>query len=201
MLYKLIHNLKYIVQRLYDIIHTKYRLKGSDVKHKKYNIAGVPFFNVNGGGRIIFGDNLQMNNGMVSNRIGYNTPCVFRAEGGSIIIGDNVGVSQTTLIAKNADITIGDNVKLGGGVKVYTTDFHCLDYMKRRDSKIDILERKCCSVSIGDDCFIGAGAMVLKGCNIGARSIIGAGSVVTKDIPADCIAAGNPCKIIRRIND
>lgn len=201
MFYKLIHNLKHKVLRLYDIIHTKCRLTGNDVKYKKYSITGVPYFNVKGGGKIIFGNNLYMNNGMMSNRIGYNTPCIFRAEGGSIIIGDNVGMSQTTLIAKRADITIGDNVKLGGGVKVYTTDFHCLNYMKRRDSKIDMLERKCCSVSIGDDCFIGAGVIILKGVTIGARSVIGAGSVVTKDIPADCVAGGNPCKIIRRINN
>ena len=139
-----------------------------------------------------------MNNGMMANQIGFNTPCVFRAEDGSIIIGDNVGMSQTTLIAKGADITIGDNVKLGGGVKVYTTDFHCLDYQKRRDQKVDMTERKYAPVTIGNDCFIGAGAFILKGVKIGDRSIIGAGSVVTKDIPADCIAGGNPCKVIKQ---
>lgn len=152
------------------------------------------------GGKIVFGNNLQMNNGMMANQIGYNTPCVFRAEGGSIIIGDNVGMSQTTLMAKSANITIGNNVKLGSGVKIYTTDFHCLDYMKRRDSKIDMTERRCAGVSIGDDCFIGAGVVILKGVHIGARSIIGAGRIVTKDIPADYIAAGNPCKVIKLIN-
>ena len=200
MFYKLIHKLKCRILRLTSIIHTKCRLIGNDVKYMNYRIVGVPFFNVTGGGGIIFGNNLCMNNGMQANRIGYNTPCVFRAECGSIIIGDNVQMSQTTLIAKSADIVIGDNVKLGGGVKVYTTDFHCIDYIKRRNPKIDMQERKCCNVSIGDDCFIGAGVIILKGVNIGARSTIGAGSVVTKDIPADCIAAGNPCKIIHRIN-
>jgi acetyltransferase-like isoleucine patch superfamily enzyme len=137
---------------------------------------------------------------MMANQIGFNTPCVFRAEGGSIIIGDNVGMSQTTLIAKGSDITIGNNVKLGSGVKVYTTDFHCLDYLKRRDSEIDLNERRCAQVLIDDDCFIGAGVIVLKGVHIGARTVIGAGSVVTKDIPSDVIAAGNPCKVIKNCN-
>lgn len=136
----------------------------------------------------------------MANQIGFNTPCVFRAENGSIIIGDNVGMSQTTLIAKGADITIGDNVKLGGGVKVYTTDFHSLDYMKRREYDADMHDRKCAPVMIGDDCFIGAGVIILKGVHIGARTVIGAGSVVTKDIPADVIAAGNPCKVIKSSN-
>ena len=199
-LYCFVHNFIYRVRRLLSIIHTKYRLKGNDVIYQNYRIVGTPYIDVSGGGKIVFGNNLQMNNGMMANQIGYNTPCVFRAEGGSIIIGDNVGMSQTTLIAKGADITIGNNVKLGGGVKIYTTDFHCLDYMKRRDPKIDMTERKYSGVSIGDDCFIGAGTFILKGVTIGARSIVGAGSVVTKDIPADCIAAGNLCKIIKKIN-
>ena len=138
---------------------------------------------------------------MIANQIGYNTPCVFRADGGSIIIGNDVGMSQTTLIAKGANINIGNNVKLGGGVKVYTTDFHCLDYQKRRNPEQDICLRKCASVNIGDDCFIGAGTIILKGVNIGDRSIVGAGSVVTKDIPADCISAGNPCRVIKIINN
>lgn len=197
--YFLIHRIKYKFLRLFGVFHTKMVLMGNNVSYSKYRIVGTPYIDVSGGG-IVFGNNLQMNNGMMANQIGYNTPCVFRVENGSIVIGDNVGMSQTTLIAKGADITIGNNVKLGGGAKIYTTDFHSLDYVKRRDSEVDIAERKCASVTIGDDCFIGAGVIILKGVNIGARSIIGAGSVVSKDIPADCIAVGNPCKVIKKIN-
>lgn len=198
-LYIFLHILKHKFLRFNSLVHTKVILYCNGVQHKKYRIVGTPYVGVTGGGRIVFGNNLGMNNGMMANQIGFNTPCVFRAEGGSIIIGENVGMSQTTLIAKGADITIGDNVKLGGGVKVYTTDFHCLDYQKRRDPKVDMSERKYAPVSIEDDCFIGAGTIILKGVTIGARSIIGAGSVVTRNIPTDCIAAGNPCKVIKEI--
>ena len=64
----------------------------------------------------------------------------------------------------------------------------------------DILTAKTAPIVIEDDVLIGTRCIVLKGVTIGARSIIGSGSVVTKSIPADCIAAGNPCKVIRFIN-
>ncbi len=198
-LFHLLHSLRYKAHRFASMLHSKLRFTGNGIRHGSYRIVGTPYINVAGGGRIVIGNNLGMNNGMMANQIGYNTPCVLRAEGGSITIGNNVGMSQTVLIAKGADISIGDNVKMGGGVKIYTTDFHCLDYMKRRDPSVDLKERKCEPVNIGDDCFIGAGVFVLKGVTIGPRTIIGAGSVVTKDIPADCIAAGNPCRVIKQI--
>ena len=76
------------------------------------------------------------------------------------------------------------------------TDCHPIDYSVRRNSN----EGTCSApIVIEDDVWIGAQSIVLKGVTIGARSIIGAGSVVTKSIPADCIAAGNPCKVIRTI--
>lgn len=194
--YKIIHDVKYKVTRTLDILHTKARLVGNKVEYKRYRIIGVPFI-LASRGKIVLGDNFNMNNGFSGNRIGFNTPCVLRTDGGSLLIGDNVGMSQTTLIAKGADICIGNNVKIGGGVKMYTTDFHSLDYFIRRDPLLDAKERKSAPISIGDDCFIGAGAIILKGVSIGPRSVIGAGSVVSRDIPADCIAVGNPCRVVK----
>lgn len=195
--YKLIHEFFYKCQRLFSIIHTKFRLVGNGVIYNDYRIVGTPIIHVGEHGKIVFGDNVQMNNGLMDNQIGFNSPCVFRAEYGAIIIGDNVGLSQSTLIAKNADIILGANVKIGGGVKIYTTDFHSLNYEDRRDWLTDKEKVKSASVEIGDDCFIGAGTIILKGVRIGSRAVIGAGSVVTKDIPSDSISAGNPCKVLR----
>ena len=79
------------------------------------------------------------------------------------------------------------------------TDSHNLNFMLRRKGGTGIPITK--PIVIEDDVLIGARSIVLKGVTIGARSIIGAGSVVTKSIPADCIAAGNPCKVIRYINN
>jgi len=199
-IYLFFHTAQYGFLRLVGILRTKWRMWGNGVQYSNCRTVGVPYIAVSGGGKIILGKNFQMNNEMEANQIGYSTPCVLRAHGGTILIGDNVGMSQSALVASGANITIGDYVKLGGGVKIYTTDFHSLDFQKRREPIIDMAERKYASVTIENDCFIGAGTTILKGVHIGARTIIGAGSIITNDIPCDCIAAGNPCRVIRMIN-
>ena len=79
---------------------------------------------------------------------------------------------------------------------VTDTDAHPMDYMARRTSNEGT---KSAQIVIEDDVWVGAYSIILKGVTIGARSIIGAGSVVTKSIPADCVAAGNPCKVIKSL--
>ena len=86
-----------------------------------------------------------------------------------------------------------------GGTKVYDTDFHSLDYTKRRISKEDMGDKKMAKVTIEHDAFIGAGCLILKGVTIGACSIVGAGSVVTKSIPPHQLWAGNPARFIRAL--
>lgn len=79
------------------------------------------------------------------------------------------------------------------------TDAHSLNYVDRRDGDVDMVNRLDRPIVIEDDVLVGAFAIILKGVTIGARSVIGAGSVVTKDIPADCVAAGNPAKVIKQL--
>lgn len=165
-----------------------------------FHTRGIPFVNVSfkEKGCIRIGSNFWMNNGMAANQIGFGkTPCVLQAIGGKITIGNNVGMSQTAILAV-ADITIGNNVLMGGGVKIYTSDFHSLNYKDRRDWIADSSQKKSSPVIIQDDVFIGAGAIILKGVTIGARSIVGAGSVVTKNIPPDEIWAGNPARCVKK---
>lgn len=177
----------------YILFKTHCEVDGSFISH------GVPVINkVGAGGKIVIGKSFSMNNGYAGNRIGYNVPCLFKVSSGSIFIGDNVGLSQVSLCAIGADIIIGSNTKIGAGVKIYTTDFHSIDFMDRRDAEMDAANRKCSKVSIGQDCFIGAGSIILKGVEIGDRVIVGAGSIVTKSLPSDCVAGGNPCRIIRK---
>ena len=99
---------------------------------------------------------------------------------------------------------MGNHVNIGGGCMIMDTDVHQLDYLARRGEKPANAEDKittvqCAPVTIEDDVWIGANCQILKGVTIGARSVIGAGSVVTKSIPADCVAAGNPCRVIRHL--
>ena len=123
-----------------------------------------------------------------------------------ITIGNDTGMSSACLWA-NTSITIGYYVKIGGDCIIMDTDAHSLDYMVRRLREknadgfgMDGLSAATAPIVIEDDVLIGTRCIILKGVTIGARSIIGSGSVVVKSIPADCIAAGNPCKIIRYIN-
>lgn len=175
----------------------------NNVRHGRFHTNGIPIISVsrkNGGG-IIVDDSLRMNNGNAGNNIGFSCRCTLIATDGAFLhIHENVGMSQTTICAIGADITIGRHTLLGGGVKIYSSNFHSLNYTDRRNSVLDKKNRKSAPVVIGEDCFIGAGTIILKGVTIGDRTIIGAGSVVTSSIPADCIAAGNPCKVIKPIN-
>ena len=121
---------------------------------------------------------------------------VYVEPGATLTIGNNVGMSSTRLwIHESA--RIGNNVKIGGCVLITDTDAHPMDYMARRSSNEGT---KSAPVVIEDDVWIGAHCIILKGVTIGARSVIGAGSLVTKSIPADCVAAGNPCRVIKIIN-
>lgn len=118
----------------------------------------------------------------------------------SLEIGDCVGISNG-VIQCHYHVRIGNHVNIGDGTLIMDTDFHSLNWQERADRSIDTERKKCAAVIIGDYAFIGARSIIGKGVTIGERSIIAAGSVVVKDIPNDCIAGGNPCKVIRVLNE
>lgn len=149
---------------------------------------------------ISIGNNFVFTSGESFNPLCRNLRGCIRAEDGAKIhIGNNVGISSACIRAKNS-ITIGDYVKIGGDCILIDTDAHSLDYAIRRDPNIDSSDAHSQPIVIEDDVLIGTRCIILKGVTIGARSVIGAGSVVTKSIPADCIAAGNPCKVIKQFS-
>lgn len=115
-----------------------------------------------------------------------------------IEIGDRVGLSSTCLWA-NDRITIGNDVHVGGDCLIIDNDAHSHHYVERRQGHAPDIKIPTSPIVIEDDVWVGARCMILKGVHIGARSIVAAGSVVTKDIPADCVAGGNPCKVIKQI--
>lgn len=149
-------------------------------------------------GELVIGNNFSCNNQVKSNPLGVIQPCVFciAASGSRIVIGDNVGISGSTINADKS-ITIGNNVLIGSGCLITDSDSHSLDFSDRQERSGDHIATA--PVVIGNDVFIGARSMVLKGVTIGDRAIVGAGSVVTKDVPADCIVAGNPAKMIKQL--
>jgi acetyltransferase-like isoleucine patch superfamily enzyme len=125
-----------------------------------------------------------------------NHPVVLRTltSEAKILIGERVGISGGSVCSAK-EILIGNGCLIGADVLIADTDFHPLRSSERYDSQKAFAEAK--PVQIMDNVFIGARVIVLKGVTIGDGSVIGAGSVVTQDIPAGCIAAGNPCRVIR----
>lgn len=184
-----------------DAIVTSVVLRGSGVQYSSFKTVGVPYVSVaRKADKCIIGPGFVMNNGERGNPIGCNERCtIFVDNHSELIIGSNVGISQIALIS-HCSIKIGDNVKMGGGTCIYTTDFHALNAATRASSE-DTKYRKTAPVIIGDNVFIGAKSIILKGVSIGKNSIIGAGSVVTKSVPANQIWAGNPAKFIRNIDE
>jgi acetyltransferase-like isoleucine patch superfamily enzyme len=140
-----------------------------------------------------------MNNGLINNMIGRQQPCFFVVwKNGELIIGNDVGISATAIVCWNR-IEIHDHVKIGGGTVIYDTDFHSLDY-KERSAKPEIYDNvKTAPIVIKSNVFICAHSTILKGVTIGENSIIGASSVVAKNIPNNEIWAGNPARFIKKI--
>lgn len=196
--YKIAKKILNLISSGISLVATKIVFNGNTISYSSFNTNGIPYVMVARGGKFSIGKNFAMNNGIKGNPIGCYERCTFFVDRGAVLtIGDNVGMSQAALICHKS-ITIGNNVKIGGGVCIYDTDFHSLDPVIRRSSE-DLKNRAEKPVVIGNDVFIGAKSIILKGVTIGENSVIGAGSVVTKSVPANQIWAGNPARFIRNI--
>jgi acetyltransferase-like isoleucine patch superfamily enzyme len=171
----------------------------NNVEFGTFKNFGWPKVDVVLGGRCILGEGFHSNNRESSNAIGrFNRCSLIVGNKGILIVGKNVGMSSTAIFCQNY-IEIGDNVKLGGNVVIYDTDFHSLNPKSRLYPIVDKAETKTAAVKIGNSVFIGGHSTILKGVEIGENSIVGACSVVTKNVPSNEIWAGNPAKWVRNL--
>lgn len=194
MTYCLVRFLKSIINAVYIYI---LRLK----IHVGDNVCINGVILLSGTNAVTIEDNVYINSNQKSNPIGGNIRCYFKTlRGGIIKIGQGCRLSNVA-ITSMSEIIIGRNVYLGGGSKIYDTDFHSIDFNDRimGGGKEDSV--KSAPIHICDGAFIGAHSIILKGVTIGEKSIVGAGSVVTKSIPPGEIWAGNPARFLKKIDN
>jgi acetyltransferase-like isoleucine patch superfamily enzyme len=155
---------------------------------------GIPHVSINSNkrGNISVGSNCRFNSNKRSNLIGINRKCFISIHNrnAKIHIGDNCGFSSTS-IGCFTSIQIDDFVQVGANTLITDSDWHLEDKRVGPPKKVHIKK----------NAWIGYNSIILKGVTIGENSIIGAGSVVTRNIPDNVIAAGNPCVVIKKIED
>ena len=161
----------------------------------RWRIHGMPIIQKHRKSVMRFGNGLGLRSTGRSNPLGPNRPtilCTWRPNA-MLEVGDDFGMTGGTICAAE-NITIGNHVKIGANTTVMDTNFHPLDPDIRR---IRPQNAKTAPIAIEDDVFIGMNCIILKGVRLGKGCVVGAGSVVTKDVPAGSIAGGNPACFLK----
>lgn len=124
--------------------------------------------------------------------------------GENIFIGNNVVIGMNCTFVDNQEIHIGNQVMIASNVQIYTASHPVLpkerlvpDWKERETTFFRTYARP---VVIRDNAWIGGGCIILPGVTVGENSVVGAGSVVTRDVPDNCVAAGNPCRVLRSLD-
>lgn len=185
------------VFKFYNFAWNFIMLKINKVAYKNYLINGR--IEIRNFGKIVVGSNFIANSGKMHNPIGGDT-CLrlITLKNGLLEIGENVGISNSTIVCWE-NVKIDDYVFIGGSCKIWDTDFHSIDPEERR--LLGDRKTNTSPIHIKKYAFIGGNTIILKGVTIGERSIVAAGSVVTKDIPDNEIWGGNPAKFIKKVSN
>lgn len=153
-------------------------------------LNGIPAIRRKGSGRIIIGDDVTINSSRWSNSLNIAGAMNLCAEDGATLeLKAGCGVSSSQIIA-NIGIEIGENSLIGACCLICDSDMHEVPLGSGKPTAMS-------PIKIGKNVFVGARCIVMKGVTIGDGTVIGAGSVVTKDIPPNSLSSGNPAKIIR----
>jgi len=181
------------IRRLLILPLAYWRLRGIEVG-AGWRLYGLPIIQRHRQSRIRIGRGANLRSSPRSNPLGPNHPVILstRRPGAQLTIGDDFGMTGGSLVCDER-ISIGDRVWLGANAVIIDTDFHPLDPQMRRVSP---LNAAAAPVEIADDVFIGMNTLILKGVHIGAGAVVGAGSVVSRDVPPGAIVAGNPAQVV-----
>jgi acetyltransferase-like isoleucine patch superfamily enzyme len=145
-----------------------------------------------------FGPGFSLRSALQSNPLGPNHPVILCTwqPGAVLEIGADFAMTGGAICAARC-IRIGERVTVGANCTIIDTDFHPLDPAGRR---LRPAEARSAPVTIEDDVFVGMNCLVLKGVTLGRGSVVGAGSVVARDVPPGAIAAGNPARVVREVD-
>lgn len=176
----------------------KMMLKVKGVKYgKNLKLIGWPFIFQSKNSSVEIGENCRFNSSFFSNLLGlYQRTIIIARYGGKIKIGNKVGISGSTLYAWDS-IEIGNKTIIGANTKIMDNDFHPIDPADRE--KGGRFAVPTAPVKIGENCFIGCNSIILKGTKLGDNCVVGAGSVVHGEFEDNCVIAGNPAKVIKRV--
>lgn len=194
--------IKKVVNKYIYLIYTPINKLRFKLNHVSYGTnlkvrGNIYVFRHYSSAKLRIGNNVSINSSSWANPIGAGDKTYFQLlDNSEIIIGNNCGISNVAFTCATR-IVLGNNVLLGAGCKVYDTDFHALDFEERIKVNYQSNLINTSPVIIDDGVFVGAGSFILKGVHIGKNSVIGAGSVVTKDVPAFEIWGGNPARFLK----
>lgn len=163
----------------------------------KIKFYGNSFLNFHPSSKVTLGENFICASGGIDNSV--QTKIVV-GENAELSIGKYSGVTNACIHCYKK-ISIGDHVNIGAGTMIFDTDFHSTRWKDRISRKTDTCNKKVAPVKIGNLVFVGTRSIICKGVTIGDKSIVAAGSVVVKDIPAGEIWGGNPARFIKRVED
>ena len=172
---------------------------GVETEYGYVTLLGTPIIKKAPNSRIKIGKDVLLISDSAFNTAGVNHPVILATEreGAEIIIGDGTGFSGTSVVAFNS-IRIGDRTGFGVNCNVYDSDFHSAN-AKERGIHVKPKEVPNASITIGEDVWFASGVTVLKGVTIGDNVVVGAMSLVNKDLPSNCMAGGIPARIIRKL--
>lgn len=173
-----------------------FRFAGIEIE-SGWKCYGQPIIQKHRQSTLKIGKNANLRSSRRSNPLGPTHPCILstRSAEAELLIGADFGMTGGAIVCEQ-QIIIGDRVALGANTVIVDTDFHPIDPIVRQQHPT---AGATAPIHIHDDVFIGMQTLILKGVTIGSGSVIGAGSVVTRDIPAGVIVAGNPARFIRPV--
>jgi acetyltransferase-like isoleucine patch superfamily enzyme len=176
-------------------METQSLIHGGVICWPSYMTLNVPIRN-DGCGNIVFGENVTFGYPMAP-RLG-NGEILLQARGpnSQITIGRGTLMNNNITIVAMESVKIGESCQIGDMVAIMDSDFHDIDPIRR-----NLSHGKIQPVTIGSNVWLGSRVMVLKGVSIGDNSVVAAGSVVTKSLPANVVAAGIPARPVKKLSD